>query len=159
MGSADLTGLAIEEESGIGALTASDLGAGATSAAGAGPSVGCTTEVDASLDESSSGCSAPDDETVAGGSGVGSGSVIEGPDSFDGPVGSGIDSAASRAGDSATGLGMTCSRPALASSRRDSVDDLEGVPGLAKPLSAVDDRRIIVPMRDRIDFAEGDPWP
>ena len=86
--------------------------------------------------------------------------MIEGPESFDGPVGSGIDSAASRAGDSATGLGMTCSVPgALASSRRDSVDDLEGVPGLAKPLRAVDDRRIIVPMRDRIDFAEGDPWP
>jgi len=157
VGSADLTGLAIEEESGIGARTASDLGAGGTSPAGAGPTVGCTTEVGASLDEASSGCSAP--ETVAGGSGVGSGSVIEGPDSFDGPVGSGIDSAASRAGDSATGLGMTCSAPALASSLRDSVDDLEGVPGLAKPPRAVDDRRIIVPMRDRIDFAEGDPWP
>ena len=153
MGSADLTGFAIEE-SGIGAWTASDLGAGATS-----PSVGCTTEVGASLDETSSGCSAPDDETAAGGSGVGSGPVIEGPDSFDGPVGSGIDSAASRAGDSATGLGMTCSWPALASSLRDSVDDLDGVPGLAKPPRAVDDRRIIVPMRDRIDFAEGDPWP
>jgi hypothetical protein len=150
VGSSDLTGLAIEEESGVGARTTSDLGAGATS--GAGSNAGC----DASVDEASSGCSAPDNETVAGGSGT----VIEGPDSLDGPVGSGIDSAASRAGDSATGLGIMCSGPeAPASSRRDSVDDLEGVPGLARPLRAVDDRRIIVPMRVRIDFAEGDPWP
>lgn len=84
--------------------------------------------------------------------------MIGGLDSFDGPVGSGSDSAASRAGDSATGLGMTCSGPgAFASSLRDSVDDLEGVPGLVKPLRAVDDRLIIVPMRDRIDFPEADP--
>jgi hypothetical protein len=108
------------------------------------------------LEETSSGCS---DETVAGGSGVGPEAVIEGPDSFDGPVGSGMDSAASRAGDSATGLGMTISGPGvLASSLRDSVDDREGVPGLGNPpVRAVDDRLIIVPMRDRRDFPEAGP--
>jgi hypothetical protein len=99
-----------------------------------------------------------DDETAAVGSGVGSGASIGGPDSFDGPVGSGMDSAASRAGDSATGLGMTCSGPAaFASSLRESVDDLEGVPGLARPPMAVVDRLTMVPMRDRRDFEEGDP--
>ena len=98
------------------------------------------------------------DETVAVGSDVGSGAAIAGPDNLDGPVGSGIDSAASRAGDSATGLGMTCSGPAaLASSLRDSVDDLDDVPGLARPPRAVDDRLIMVPMRDFRDFEEGDP--
>lgn len=151
MGSADFTGTAVEEMSGADTGTASDVGAGAISAAGAGSDVSCTGGVDTSLEE-----------TAAGGSGVGSAAEMEGPDSFDGPVGSAIDSAASRAGDSATGLGITCSGPgALASSLRDSVDDREGVPGLAKPptaLRAVDDLFIIVPMRDRSDFVLGDPW-
>jgi hypothetical protein len=81
---------------------------------------------------------------------VGSRVVIGGSDSFDGPVGSGRDSAASRAGDSATGLGMTVSWPgAFESSLRDSLDDLAEVPGLLK-LRADEDRRIKVPMRDRI---------
>jgi hypothetical protein len=125
---------------------------GASSAAGAGSGVGWTRGAD---EESSGGWSGLDDEAAVG-SGVGSGAAIGGPDSFDGPVGSGMDSAASRAGDSATGLGMTCSEPgAFASSLRDSVDDLEGVPGLPKA-RAVDDRFIMVPMRDRRDFVEGD---
>lgn len=89
--------------------------------------------------------------------------MMAGPDSLDGPVGSAIDSAASRAGDSATGLGIACSGPgALALSLRDSLDDRrEGVPGLAilpTALRAVDDLLIIVPMRDRSDFELGDPW-
>ena len=51
---------------------------------------------------------------------------------------------------------MTCSGPAaFTSSLRDSVDDLEGVPGLAKPPRAVVDRLTMVPMRDRI-FEEGE---
>lgn len=131
--SADLVG--IGSDSGTDTGMASDPGAGA--AAGAG--------------------SRMDDETVAVDSGVGSEAAIGGPDSLDGPDGSGMDSAASRAGDSATGLGMTCSGPAaFPSSLRDSVDDLEGVPGLAKP-----PREVVfltmVPMRDRRDFEEGDP--
>ena len=66
-------------------------------------------------------------------------------------------SVAKGAGDSATGLGMTCSGPAaFASSLRDSVDDLEGVPGLAKPPRAGADSLAMVPMRDRWDFEEGD---
>ena len=141
----------MEEVSGTDTGTASDVGAGATSAAGTGSDVSCAGGIDTSSEK-----------TAAGGSAGGSAAVIEGPDSFDGPVGSAIDSAASRAGDSATGLGMAWSGPgALASSLRDSVDDREGVPGLAKPptaLRAVDDLLIIVPMRDRSDFALGDPW-
>lgn len=129
--SADLVGIGSDKG------TASDpAGTGAAAGAGSGMDV----------------------ETVAVGSGVGSGAAIGGPDSLDGPVGSGMDSAASRAGDSATGLGMTCSGPAaFASSLRDSVDDLDGVPGLAKPPIAVVDRLTMVPMRDRRDFEEGDP--
>jgi hypothetical protein len=73
-----------------------------------------------------------------------------------GPVGSGMDLAALRAGDSSTGLGMTCSEPgAFASSLRDSINDLEGVPGLPKA-RAVDDPLIMVPMRNWGDFVEGD---
>jgi hypothetical protein len=127
IGSGDeLLGTMAEEDSG----TAIDLGAGAGAGTGSG---------------------------VAAGRGVGSGAAIGGPDSFDGPVGSGMDSAASRAGDSATGLGMTCSGPEFESSLRESVDDLAGVGGLAKPpVRAVDDRFIMVPMRDRRDFVEGD---
>lgn len=145
IGSRGFPGEAVEEDSG-----------GATSEE-AGSGVGCTRGVDDSLEETSSGCTGMDDEMVAGGSGLGA--VIGAPDSLDGPVGSGMDSAASRAGDSATGLGMTCSVPgAAASSLRDSVDDLEGVPGLVKPpVRAVDDRLIIVPMRDRMDFPGDDP--
>jgi hypothetical protein len=125
-------------DSGTDTGTASDPGAGAGAGAAAGAGSGM------------------DDETVAVGSGVGSGAAIGGLDSFDGPLGSGIDSAASRAGDSATGLGMTCSGPAAsASSLRDSVDDLEGVPGLANPRVF---RLTMLPMRDRRDFEEGDPW-
>jgi hypothetical protein len=80
----------------------------------------------------------------AGGPGSG---AIGGPDSFDGPVGSAADSAASRAGGSARGLGTTNSGPgALASNLRESVDDLVSVPGLEKPpVRAVDDRFIMVP--------------
>ena len=123
----DSLGGAVKEDSGTNSGTASDPGAGA--AAGAGSGMGLES---------------------------GSGVAIGGPDSFDGPVGSGMDSAASRAGDSATGLGMTCSGPAaFASSLRDSVDDLEGVPGLAKPPRAVV-RLTMVPMRDRRDFVEGE---
>jgi hypothetical protein len=101
--------------------------------------------------------------TAAGagsGAGVGSVAAIGGPDRFDGPVGSGADSAASRAGDSATGLGMTSSGAlALASSLRESVEFLAGVPGLEEsPVRAVDDRLIMVPRRDLRDFVEGDPW-
>lgn len=130
----DLVG--IGSDSGTNTGMASDPGAGVDAGAGSGM----------------------DDETVAVGSGSGSGAAIGGPDSLDGPVGSGMDSAASRAGDSATGLGMTCSGPAaFASSLRDSVDDLEGVPGLAKPPIADVDRLTMVPMRDRRDFEEGDP--
>jgi hypothetical protein len=131
--SAGLVGIGCDTGTDTG--TASDPGAGAAAGAGSGL----------------------DDETAAVGSGVGSGAAIGGLDSLDGPVGSGVDSAASRAGDSATGLGMTCSGPAaLASSLRDSVDDLEGVPGLAKPPRAVV-FLTMVPMRDRRDFEEGDP--
>jgi hypothetical protein len=123
---------------GIGSDTGTSDPAGTGAAAGAG--------------------SGMDVEIVAVGSGVGSGAAIGGPDSLDGPVGSGMDSAASRAGDSATGLGMTCSGPAaFASSLRDSVDDLDGVPGFAKPPIAVVDRLTMVPMRDRRDFEEVDP--
>ncbi len=132
----DFLGRPVKEDSGTDTGTTSDLGAEAVAGVGSGV----------------------DDETVAVGSVVGSGAAIGGPDSFDGPVGSGMDSAASRAGDSATGLGMTCSGPAVfASSLRDSVDDLEGVPGFAKPPRAVVDRLTMVPMRDRRDFEEGDP--
>jgi hypothetical protein len=53
---------------------------------------------------------------------------------------------------------MTCSGPEeFESSLRESVDDLAGVGGLAKPpVRAVDDRFIMVPIRDRRDFVEGD---
>ena len=100
--------------------------------------------------------------TAAGagsGAGVGSGAAIEGPDSFDGSVGPGADSAASRAGDSVTGLGTTSSGAlALASSLRESVEILVGVPGLENPPRVVDDRLIMVPRRDLTDFfGEGDP--
>ena len=67
--------------------------------------MGCTDEFAA---ESTGGCS--DVDTVAEGSGVSLGALIGAPDSFDGPAGSGMDSAASRAGDSATGLGIAWSR-------------------------------------------------
>ena len=117
----------------------------------AGAKVGCT---DA---ESVCGCSSLDVDSIAEGSGSGNslGALIGAPDSFDGPAGSGMDSAASRAGDSGTGLGIVCSTAfcwAFASSLRDSLEDLEGVPGLVK-LIADDDRLIMVPMRDRRDFA------
>ena len=129
--SADLVG--IGSDTGIDTGTASDPEAGVVAGAGSGM----------------------DDETVAVGSGVGSGAAIGGPDSLDGPVGSGIDSAASRAGDSATGLGMTCSGPAFASSLSDSVDDLEGVPGLVKLPRTLPFLTMVL-MRDRRDFEEGD---
>ena len=53
---------------------------------------------------------------------------------------------------------MTTSGPgAFASSLRDSADDLAGVPGLEKPPGkAVDDRLIMVPIRDLMDFVEGE---
>ncbi|KAI0004987.1 hypothetical protein BJV74DRAFT_317775 [Russula compacta] len=144
IGSRGFPGRAVEEDS------------GGASSEEAGSGVGCTRGVDDPLEETSRGCSGMDDEMVAGSSGLGT--VIGAPDSFDGPVGSGMDSAASRPGDSATGLGMTCTGPgAAASSLRDSVDDLEGVPGLKPPVRAVDDRLIIVPMRDRMDFPGDDP--
>jgi len=100
------------------------------------------------------GCSDFDVDAVTEGPGESLGALIGSPDSFDGPAGSGMDSAASRAGDSGTGLGIAWSRVfwAFASSLRDSLDDLEGVPGLVK-LIADDDRLIMVPMRDRRDFA------
>ena len=88
---------------------------------------------------------------------MGSSALIGALDNFDGPGGSGADSASSRAGDSATGLGMTGSWPrAFASSLRDSVDDLADVPGLEK-LRADDDRLIKVPTRDR-NLLAGDTW-
>jgi hypothetical protein len=71
--------------------------------------MGCTDEFAA---ESTGGCSDFDVDAVAEGSGESLGTLIGGPDSFDGPAGSGMDSAASRAGDSATGLGMAWSRVA-----------------------------------------------
>lgn len=108
--------------------------------------------------DSTGGCSVFDVDAVAESSGGSLGALIGSPDSFDGPAGSGMDSAASRAGDSGTGLGIACSWVfwAFASSLRDSLDDLEGVPGFVK-LIADDDRLIMVPMRDRRDFAgDGD---
>jgi hypothetical protein len=73
----------------------------------AGVEMGCTDEFAA---ESTGGCSGFDIDAVAEGSGESLGALIGAPDSFDGPAGSGMDSAASRAGDSATGLGIAWSR-------------------------------------------------
>jgi len=89
----------------------------------AGTEMGCTDEFAAA---SAGGCSGFDVDAVVG-SGESLGALIGAPDSFDGPAGSGMDSAASRAGDSATGLGIACSRVfwAPASSFRDSLEDLE----------------------------------
>ena len=73
----------------------------------AGVEVGCTDEFSA---ESTGSCSGFDVDVVAEGSGGSLGALRGAPDSFDGPAGSGMDSAASRAGDSATGLGRAWSR-------------------------------------------------
>lgn len=137
----DSLGRAVKEDSRSDAGTASELAAGAAAGAGAGASIGAGA-------------------SKGTGAGVGSGAAIGGLDSFDGPVGSAADSAASRAGDSATGLGTTISGPeGFASNLRDSDDDLAGVPGLEKPpVRAVDDRFIMVPIRDLMDFVEGEAW-